>query len=259
MDILAGLFTWNIPLLLVLASLSLLYGLLFTILKATLPQLWFFLGSLSLLYLLMGSPLATLVHLTFTTHMGQMGLLFFVFPPLLLKGMPIGCLEYIEARKAAWSLTKLPLAALILFSLLFLLYHLPVILPVLLNQPSLHTLYIVLLLFMALLMWIPLVFPPDCDVVPRKKYARLSGFLLLPACGLFVVSGLMGWMDQAQFLPANLCLTPEGLNSLLPWKINPRADQVSGGLLMMGLHKLSVHGILQNHDKEARQKRQHSA
>ncbi|WP_369293410.1 cytochrome c oxidase assembly protein, partial [Alkalihalophilus pseudofirmus] len=51
-------------------------------------QPFLFFSSLILFYLTTGSPFAALSHLTFSSHMVQMSILFFIFPPLFLLGIP---------------------------------------------------------------------------------------------------------------------------------------------------------------------------
>ena len=56
-------------------------------LSAQKKAILFFL-SLALLFLIIGTPLAALSHLSFSLHMLQMSLLYFIIPPLILAGIP---------------------------------------------------------------------------------------------------------------------------------------------------------------------------
>ncbi|MBY7145067.1 cytochrome c oxidase assembly protein [Virgibacillus sp. NKC19-3] len=83
--------SWNIPLVVGLTCIAVLYS--FFIKRDTriplthLQPFLFFLG-LGLWYLASGSPLATISHLSFSLHMIQMSLLYFIIPPLILLGIP---------------------------------------------------------------------------------------------------------------------------------------------------------------------------
>ncbi|WP_413229454.1 cytochrome c oxidase assembly protein [Heyndrickxia sporothermodurans] len=76
---------WNIPFLIICV---LIIGLSYFFTgKRQLNQFILFSGGMILLYLLQGSPLRTISHLTFTTHMLQISLLYFIVPQFLLLGM----------------------------------------------------------------------------------------------------------------------------------------------------------------------------
>jgi len=156
----------------------------------------------------------------------QMSILYFIVPPLFLLGIPF-----------KFKVKVLSYLALILFTILFFLYHLPIFLQTLYQFSFLHKGYTVFLFALAILMWWPIVKMRD------KRFAVLSGLLLTPACLLFIINGLMGGIANPflQGLTLSLCL-PENINvaDLFDFKINPRFDQIAGGVIMMGLHKFGL-------------------
>ncbi|MFD1706863.1 cytochrome c oxidase assembly protein [Siminovitchia sediminis] len=198
-----------------------------------------FCTSFLILFLLAGSPLNTWSHLSFSTHMLQMSLLYFLVPPLFLFGVPRKLLQKWNGlyRKQV----IIPRIALIAFSILFFLYHLPPLLAFLIQSPILHTFLTWLLFIMAIFMWLPMIHFNQRDT--RKKFASLSSMLLMPACLLFVVNGLIHQSTTSPFMDqliVKLCISPEQMDVLLPFHIDTRIDQIAGGLFMLGLHKLCL-------------------
>ena len=194
----------------------------------------FFLG-LGLLYVTIGSPISTISHLSFSLHMIQMSMLYFIIPPLLILGIPDSLLP-ISTR-----INKLflpPSAALYTFAILFLLYHMPVILAFLSQHSNVHNSYLLVLLYTSFSMWRPIVNGQD------KRYAMLSGLLLLPACILFIFNASLGEVNNPLLaqMTATLCFTPSEFSSfnLLPTSFNTRFDQITAGFLMLGMHKFAL-------------------
>lgn len=227
--LLDGQLEWNFPLSFILAIVAILYALSlkhFTNIKIYHVRPILFFTSIFLIFLMIGSPLSLISHLSFSFHMIQMSILYFIVPPLLLFGIPI-----------KFKVKVLSHLALILFAIMFFLYHLPFVLQTLYRFSYLHIGYTVLLFILAILMWWPIVKMND------KRFAFLSGLLLTPACLLLIINGMMGGITNPflQGLTLSLCL-PEHINlaDLLPFQINPRLDQIAGGIVMMALHKFGL-------------------
>ncbi len=234
MMVLSGLATWNMPLLIILVCISV--GYFFSMRKHSdvrSGQFYWFLSGIGLFYLLIGSPLYVLSHFTFITHMMQMSILYFFVPPLLLLGIS-------RSLGQKWKKRNLSsISALIVFSILFFLYHLPQILPFLYINLVIHTSFIIGLFALALFMWLPVI-TPDSSL---KKYSWWSSILLMPACLLLILNGLLGGQDTSPLfgqLMLKLCIPSDQSGALLPFKINTKADQIFGGLLMLLLHKFSL-------------------
>lgn len=249
--LLEGHLVWNIPLLAFLICVTILYA---CVLMHLTPKkiaykqpLFFFLG-LGLLYLTLGSPLTTISHYFFSSHMVQMSLVFFIVPPFLLLGIPEHVFQRLRKIPVIQGMGKrclTPKVALYAFAVLFLMYHLPFILNIFAQNPSLHKGYIVLLFIMSFSMWWPIATPDTGQRFGReqkKRYAVLSGLLLLPACSLFILNGLLGTNNPfLSQLTTQLCLSPQASpTDLLPFSINTRVDQFMGGVLMLGMHKFGL-------------------
>lgn len=250
--LLEGKIVWNIPLFVSLLSLALVYAW-FISRKTTLKlyqhqPLLFFLG-LSLLYVTYGSPLSAFGHLSFSAHMFQMSILYFMVPPLLLLGMSNLPLPGRISSHLVKMLSKLivkPVVTLTSFAILFFFYHLPMVLTTLSKTPLMQYGYILFLFFLSLAMWWPIIAPTHQEHFnpeQKKRYALLSGVLLLPSCLLFILNSLLDGMSNpflAQ-LTVMLCL-PAQFNAfdLLPFSFNTRLDQFMGGVLMLGMHKIGL-------------------
>ncbi|WP_164525416.1 cytochrome c oxidase assembly protein [Siminovitchia acidinfaciens] len=244
MDFLGGMVTWNMPLLMVLACISVIYC--FFIkkdLKIKPIQPWLFFMCIGLFYLLMGSPLYVISHASFSTHMIQMSILYFVIPPLFLLGIPAGVIQKIKTSNILKMLSFSPFIALIIFSILFFLYHLPPVLSFLFSQPAIHAGFNFILLVLSFLMWLPVTASDTGSEDKKKRYSWWSGILLMPACLLFIVNGLISEVNASPLLNQlilELCIPAGQVDSLLPFQMNTKIDQVLGGLLMLGLHKVSL-------------------
>lgn len=241
---------WNIPLLLLGVSIAIFYIILvkqMTELTMLHRQPLLFFLSLSLLVLLVGSPLATVSHLSFSLHMIQMSVLFFIIPPLIIVGIPKPIFQLLlKIPLLKVLLVASPFIALIIFSVLFFMYHLPFILNTFSINPSIHTIYFTILFILALRMWWPITSPFNKlrkYSESKERYAFLSGLLLLPACSIFIINAFMDGMNNPFLtqLMTKLCL-PSHSNAaaLLPPLINPRLDQLMAGLFMLGIHKISL-------------------
>lgn len=247
-----GSFVWNIPFLVGITCTVVLYAYLIKQLeniKIFHKQPLLFFLSLGLLYAVIGSPLSTISHLSFSLHMMQMSVLYFIIPPLLLLGIP--CRLY----QQAWGISLKRFSKLIIpskislfvFSLLFLLYHSPIVLNAFAQNTVFHNGYLVLLFILSFSMWWPITSPDPKQRLGRgnmKRYAFLSGVVLMPACMLFIVNAFIGGMNNP-FLnqsTAQLCVPSQisSANLLLPYPFNTAYDQVAAGALMLGVHKFGI-------------------
>nr|WP_083953993.1 cytochrome c oxidase assembly protein [Cytobacillus eiseniae] len=240
------------PLLLCVIGMAVLYGLSLNRLpdiKLYHKQPRFFFLSLGLLYVTIGSPLTTISHLSFSLHMMQMSILYFIIPPLLLVGIPNQLFQRIRktaiaGRIGKWILT--PKIALIIFAVMFLMYHLPVVLHVFTQNPFVHNGYIYLLFLLSFSMWWPIVSPDPKQRLgdgQKKQYVFLSGVLLMPACLLFVISALLDGANNPFLtqITALLCMPSQSISiHILPTPFNTKYDQAMAGFLMLGIHKMSL-------------------
>lgn len=185
----------------------------------------FAVGAIVLL-LTLQSPLDDLAdRYLFSAHMVQHMLLVFVAAPLLLAGAPGWFLRPLLRRPVVWPLARLatqPLVALVVFNLVFTVYHLPLLYNASLESEPLHALMHVLFIGTAILTWWPLLSPlPD---LPRLSYP----LRMLYVCAQVVLSQPVGALVTLASEPlyGHYVAAPRiiGLTAL--------EDQQVGGLLM---------------------------
>lgn len=244
--------TWNIPILIGLLLIVILYFIFFFKYrepKGNIAYPTLFLFGVSLLYLTIGSPLLAISYLSFSFHMIQMSILFFIVPPLLLLSIPpylYKQLLNISFFNKIRPLFISPHLSLYLFATLFLIYHIPMILTAISEQPAIQKSYLTFLFLLSVRMLWPIASPNPTDrltAYKRKRYTLISGFIITPACLLFIVSGLFSGMNNPFLseMTTHLCL-PASMQSieLLPKPFNTKYDQMMSGLFMMGVHKLGL-------------------
>ncbi|WP_255259870.1 cytochrome c oxidase assembly protein [Lentibacillus sp. CBA3610] len=213
-------------------------------------QILLFFLALGLFYVVVGTPLSTISHFSFSLHMMQMSILYFIIPPLLLLGIPYRLYQQAWKNTVLKRFSKLnfsPKLSLFIFSLLFLLYHLPVTLNILAQNTYSHNIYLLLLFVLAFFMWLPIASPNPKQRFSRwhmKRYTFLSGVVIMPACMLFIVNAFIDGMNNpfASQLTAQLCVPPQtgSVNILLPYPFNTEYDQIAAGILMLGVHKFGL-------------------
>ncbi|MEI5907993.1 cytochrome c oxidase assembly protein [Bacillus spongiae] len=234
---------WNIPLFFGFLIISLLYLLLVRLWlkeKPLLIQTLLFYSGLWIIYFLTGSPLAHVSHVSFTFHMIDMSLLFFIVPPMLLLGLPSSMMRgqnslFNRRIRRIWS----PVISLILFACLFFLYHLPFIFDVYSQYPSIHDGYVFIMFLLSIHAWSPLT--NSTQSFQRRSYAFLSGMILMPACLLFIVNGLLG-ETTISFL-VNVTKHQMASHSsylVLPSWYTSQVDQIVAGIIMIAIHKLAM-------------------
>ncbi|WP_339253584.1 cytochrome c oxidase assembly protein [Sporosarcina sp. FSL W8-0480] len=251
--LLANQLTWHWPLLIAVFCISSLYLLfIHRYAKEEIARLQpiTFLTGLALLELVIGSPFATISHLSFSFHMIQMSILYFIIPPLVLLGIPEQLVDILPRLKRPRWLniprfpTNMPLYT---FAGLFFLYHTPIILSTLVSNPALKYCYLFVLFALSFGMWLPIASPVPLlrrCTCKLKRYAFISGIAITPACLLFIGTALLGISSNPLLLQlvAHLC-GPSFATTIpieLPWPVNTRYDQILSGFLMMGMHKFSL-------------------
>lgn len=244
---------WNTPLLAFLICIACLYAVLvlsYTKIKLNQKQPLLFFLSLGIMYVTFGSPFETISHLSFSLHMLQLSILYFIIPPLFLLGIPDSFLQHIQNLTIFVRVSKIfgpPIAALYAFGALFLMYHFPVVLTNISQNTIVHNGYLFVLLLLSIRMWGPIASPDSNKVGSKrqnKRYLFLSGLVLMPACLLFILTAFIGGMNNPLLteFTANLCISPSQLDSLnlLPAPFNTRFDQMFAGILMLGMHKFGL-------------------
>ncbi|MET0787021.1 MAG: cytochrome c oxidase assembly protein, partial [Paenisporosarcina sp.] len=119
-----------------------------------------FVSALILFYVVKGSPVDLLGHILFSVHMVQMALLLMLIPALIIAGIPLWMWRRFLSVKIIHSMfhffTK-PILALLIFSALFSVYHLPVVLDTIKLYEWLHSLVTFILFLSAVFLWWPIV------------------------------------------------------------------------------------------------------
>ncbi len=160
-------------------------------------QVFYFLLAMFLLYIVKGSPIDLMSHIMFSAHMTQMAILYLVIPPLFIISIPDGLWRVWIDGKGSWNVRQAifsfftkPLIALLLFNILFSLYHLPLVFDFIKSNIVLHAGYTTILFMTAMFMWFPLVnrLPERESLSGVKKIAYIfgSGILMTPACALII-------------------------------------------------------------------------
>ncbi|OCA89740.1 cytochrome c oxidase assembly factor CtaG [Pradoshia sp. D12] len=209
-----------------------------------------------LLYMIKGSPIDLLGHLSFTVHMVQMAFLFLVIPPFFLLGLPDWLLKKFVFKKWFLMITQ-PLITLIFFNGLFSFYHVPSIFDIVKVNMLLHGLFTVVLFISSLFMWWHLVNKIEesqrLSGLKKIGYIFANGILITPACALIIFSKdpmYATYADPAVWMEAMKLCVPAGTLSTLDLSspqmfINMPAveDQQTGGVIMKIIQEI-VYGII---------------
>jgi len=253
---LEGQLLWNMPLLACLICLTAIYVYVtasYTNIKFYQKQPLLYFLSLGIMYLTFGSPFETISHLSFSLHMLQMSILYFIISPLFVLGIPDALIQSLREHSLTKRVSKYVLpskAALYTFGAMFLMYHFPIVLTSLAQTSIVHNGYLFVLLLLSFRMWQPITVPDpkkEHSHEQNKRYLFLSGLVIMPACLLFIITAFIGGMNNPLLseLTANLCISPSQLSQLssldiLPSTFNTRLDQMFAGILMLGMHKFGV-------------------
>ncbi len=216
----------------------------------------YFLIAMILLYIIKGSPIDLLGHLSFSVHMVQMAFLFLVIPPFFLLGLPDWLLKKFVFKKWFLIITQ-PLITLIFFNGLFSFYHVPSIFDIVKVNMWLHGLFTVVLFISSLFMWWHLVNKIEesqrLSGLKKIGYIFANGILITPACALIIFSKnpmYATYADPAVWMEAMKLCVPAGTLSALDLSspqmfINMPAveDQQTGGVIMKIIQEI-VYGII---------------
>lgn len=243
---------WNTPYLIGVTCVAVLYIILlkaFTKTKIYQKQPLLFFISLFLFYVTIASPLSAMGHLSFSMHMIQMSILYFIIPPVFLLGIPEPLFQKIRKIRFVRGVSKFflpPMISLIVFAVLFFIYHLPIVLNVILEYSFLHNGYMLLLIALSFSTWWPLASPDPKQRYckgQRKRYAFLNGMILMPACLLFIFSAFIDGVSNPNLmqLTLELCLpSSSSAQELFPSPFNMKYDQQLAGIFMLGMHKFGL-------------------
>ncbi|RHW36535.1 cytochrome c oxidase assembly factor CtaG [Neobacillus notoginsengisoli] len=218
-------------------------------------QIAFFVTSMVLLYIVKGSPLDLLGHITFYAHMIQMGSLYLIVVPLFIMGIPPwlwrAVIKIPLINKIFAFMTK-PLIALVVFNGMFSLYHVPFIFDAVKQSLIIHALFTAGIFIFALFMWWPIVteLPEHQTLTGLKKlgYIFADGILITPACALIIFTNTplyAAYSDPALWAKSmELCVSPSllaGLDLSGPEMFSTLSlieDQRLGGVVMKMIQEI---------------------
>lgn len=229
--------------------------------KPAVKQHIFIYTALFLLYAVKGSPIDLLSHIMLTAHMTQMAVYLLIFPILIIKGIPVWIWEKIIHAPISGAIMKIltkPVISLVLFNLLFSLYHIPVVFDFSKSSAWAHTSISVILLLSAFIMFLPVLSPvKELDkITPLLKigYILAGSVLILPACVLIIFADtplFASYSSDGAWLQAlSLCVPADVLQGFSS-AIGPEMftnmdtlfDQQLGGIIMKTIQEV-VYGVL---------------
>ena len=224
----------------------------------TRKQIRYFLISMVVLYIVKGSPADLLGHIMFSVHMAQMAILLLVVAPVLILGIPNWIWKKVFDVKALRPILKFftnPVVSLILFTIMFSLYHYPMILDNVKLSLVGHTIFTLTLFLAALFLWWPIVNTlegqPQLHGLKKIGYVILSAILITPACSLIIFvdvpvyetySSGEAWLKaMALCVPAGTLSGLSGLSISGPELFSNMPtlyDQQLGGILMKVMQEI---------------------
>lgn len=225
--------------------------------KPTVKQQIYFYTGLLLLYIVKGSPIDLLAHIILTAHMIQMAVYLLLFPVLMIKGIPVWIWKKIietPVIKKIFKLFSKPLIPLLLFNLLFSLYHIPAVFDFSKSSRPAHVSISLVLLFAAFMMWWVIITPikEQNKLKPLLKivYMGANGALITPACVLIIFAGEPAFQayssDGAWIQAMSLCVPKDVLKGLagslsgaeMFSPMSTIGDQQLGGIIMKVLTEI---------------------
>lgn len=183
-------------------------------------------GSLCLLLLTLNGPLHELSdEYLFSAHMVQHLILTLVFPPLFLYGLPANVVR--QVIRPRWLLEAgrrlvRPLVAASIFSIVMVVWHLPLFYEAAMRHHGLHIVQHLLFLTTAVIMWWPVLSP--APELPRAPYPAQMLYLFLLGIPMSVVGAFITLAERP--------LYPYYVAAPRVWGLTPLADQQIGGLIM---------------------------
>jgi putative membrane protein len=198
----------------------------------------------------------------FSAHMLSMSIAYLIAPPLILLGLPAWLLKPMIEHKWIAPVFRFlihPLIAVLAFNMLFSFYHFPAVHDYVMTHYAVHTIYYVLLLISAFMMWWPILSPLPETVrlseLRKIAYVFANGVILTPVCALVIFAGYPMYAtfnDPQLWVQAMGYCMPQGTdNALLATFAGPSQfaifppieDQQLGGVIMKVIQEL-VYGAV---------------
>ncbi|MFY0544332.1 cytochrome c oxidase assembly protein [Brevibacillus sp. H7] len=198
-----------------------------------------FVLALVFFYAAQGSPINYYGHeYLFSAHMFQQSLLYFIVPPMILIGLPEWFLHFVFRpvfmKKLLRAFTQ-PVIAALTFNALFSFYHIPFIFDAAAENHVWMSVYHMVLIIAAFMMWWPIVSPisevGQLAGLRKVAYIFANGVLITPACALIIFANDLLYSTYSQ-VPEVLA----GHTALV--------DQRLGGILMKLIQEFVYGSIL---------------
>jgi len=208
------------------------------------------LSGLAVYYLAQGGPLELAGHLIFSAHMLLMALSYLVAVPLVLYGIPDWMYRAAlrnDAVKSVFRRMTNPILTLLMFNILFSIYHMPVVHDYVMVHFTVHRLYYAILFITSFMMWWNIINPlPEYERlsdVKKMGYVFANGALLTPSCALIIFASeplYATYTDPQVWAVALGYCVPKGAEAILAQFSGPEAfalmpaieDQQFGGIIM---------------------------
>ncbi len=220
---------------------------------------YFILGMI-VLYIVKGSPVDLLGHIMFTMHMTQMAFLLLLVPVFIIKGIPWWVWKVVVEAPVVRTIFKIftkPLLAILLFTGLFSVYHLPVVFDAIKLNETLHGIFTMILFIAAFFMYWPLLNEIEgqhkMKNIHKLGYIAANAVLITPACALIIFASnpMYGtYSDSEMWMKAmELCVPASTLSELtlsgpeLFSSMDLIADQQVGGVLMKIIQEI-IFGVI---------------
>jgi len=227
-------------------------------------QIFFFMSGMVTLYVVKGSPVDLLGHILFSIHMVQMAVLLLMVAPLIMMGIPNWMWKKvfdIKVLNRIISFFTRPVLSLLLFTGMFSVYHIPLILDNVKLSIPLHSIFTITLFISALFFWWPILNTlkgqPKLHGLKKIGYVILSAILITPACSLIIFvdvpvyetyqSGEAWLKAMALCVPASTLAGLSGLGISGPelfTNMPTLVDQQLGGIIMKVFQEIIYVGVL---------------
>lgn len=185
-----------------------------------------FLSGIAMIYLSEGTPLHILSDsYLFSAHMLQHMLLTLVMPPLLLLGLPDWMLRPVLTPRpiaAVWRFLTQPVVGVIVFNLIFAMWHFPIMYNTALVHHGFHIVEHAIYVPAALIMWWPLLSP--LEEFPRPSELMQLFYVFLLGMGQIAIHSILTFADHALY--HSYIMAPR------LWDISPLLDQEWAGMVM---------------------------
>ncbi|MEN2767488.1 cytochrome c oxidase assembly protein [Ornithinibacillus xuwenensis] len=208
------------------------------------PRVTYLVMGVSLLIYLNVYPISEEFPLTYSIHMLEISLIYFLTPPLLLLGSPRRFTSLNHSSRIHSLLKFTPLFSLFIFALLLTLQHTSSGIERF-EQLGITSTFLKWFMFLlALDMWRPILPSKQNSWFreSRKRYMTINMIVLLPACTYLLFDAVLSPIDHMVLIYSMAFCLPEGmtLDQVSSFLLPPRFDQVIAAVIMIVFHKGSV-------------------